>query len=365
MTLRVRRITATEELASIAPVWCELAEQTAEPTPFTSHDWFECCRVAAADRKQELLVVEDSVAPVSLVPLVRWTGRVRGMPVRYLGLLDCPDSPVADLLYTGAALPVVRVLLDHLTARSDWDVFELGRLPAGSPTLKAFESELPGRLRWRRAGEEFSPYLAIDGSWTGFYASRSPRFKKTIRNIQNRLDRLGSVSVEEHDAIEPGGVLFDEMIELTGRSWKAGRGIAIATMPRMRAFFGELSRRATPRGWLTVWFLRLDGRPIAMEYQLRCNGIGYALRADYDLAYATSSPGSALNFAIVRALFERGEMREYQMGPGMNEYKMRWASGCHEAVKLQVYGPRAYPRLLHLTEAVILPAARRARESLR
>lgn len=362
MTLRARRLTSTEAIRSIGPVWADLVGQSAPSTPFTSHDWFECCRIAAADRRQELLVVEDSVAPISLIPLVHWKGRARGLPVRYLGLLDCPDSPIADLLHTGAATPVVRALLDHVTTRSDWDVLELGRLPMGSPTLKALEAELPGRLPWRRASSDFSPYLAVDGAWSDFYASRSQRFKKTIRNIQNRLDRLGRVTVEEHPALAPGDARLEEMIDLTSRSWKADRGIAIATMPRMREFFGELSRRATERGWLGVWFLRLDGRPIAMEYQLQSNGVAYALRADYDLAYAASSPGSALNFAIARALFERGDVHEYQMGPGQNEYKMRWASGCHETVRVQIYRPGLYGRLVHLTETRIVPALRRLRE---
>jgi CelD/BcsL family acetyltransferase involved in cellulose biosynthesis len=365
MTLRIRRLTDEEDLRSVAPIWADLVQQSAQSSPFTSHDWFECCRVAAGARPLELLVVEDSVAPVSLIPLVARRGRVRGMPVRYLRLLDCPDSPLAELLHAGGALPAVRALLDHVTGRSDWDILELGRLPAASPTLKALETELPGRLRWRRAGGDFSPYLAIDGPWPEFYASRSQRFKKTIRNIQNRLDRLGAVSVEEHSVVAPDGPLFEEMIELTSRSWKADRGIAIATMPRMREFFGELSRRATRRRWLAVWFLRLDGRPIAMEYQLRAHGITYALRADYDLAYASSSPGSALNFAVARALFERGDIREYQMGPGQNEYKMRWASGSHETVCVQIYHPGLYPGLVHLTENALVPALRRLRERMR
>lgn len=365
MTLRVRRLTATDGFASMAGAWSDLAEQSAQADPFASYDWFECCRVAAGDRTQELLVVEDSVAPIALIPLVHWKGRLRGLPVRYLGLLDCPDSPVADVLQTGPCLPVVRALLDHVAARSDWDILELGRLPAGSATLKALEAELRGRLRWRRAGGDLSPYLAIEGPWAAFYASRSQRFKKTIRNIQNRLERLGSVTVEEHPALVPGDALFEELIELTARSWKADRGIAIATMPRMREFFGELSRRATARGWLALWVLRLDGRAIAMEYQLRANGVAYALRADYDLAHAASSPGSALNFAIARALFERGDVREYQMGPGQNEYKMRWASGCHETVRVQIYRPGLYPRMLHVTETAVVPALRRLRETVR
>ncbi|HEY7203380.1 MAG TPA: GNAT family N-acetyltransferase [Methylomirabilota bacterium] len=301
---------------------------------------------------------------MSLVPLHRRTTKVHGFPVRCLSLLDCPDSPVGDLIPAGGDRLLVATLLDHLVARSDWDILELGRLPIESATLKLFESELEGRLRYRRAGSEQSPYLAIDGSWPEFYSSRSQRFKKTIRNIQNRLARLGSITVEEHRTLDAQGRLLEELIELTGRSWKADRGVAIATMPRMREFFSELSRRAARHGWLSLWLLRLDGRPIAMEYQLRANGVAYALRADYDLDYAAASPGSSLNFEVARALFERGDVREYHMGPGLNEYKMRWASGTHETVRLHVYRGGLYPALLHLLETRAVPMARRLRERL-
>jgi CelD/BcsL family acetyltransferase involved in cellulose biosynthesis len=365
MSWQVRRLTSEADMRAVAPVWSELSEQHGHAAPFATYDWFECCRIAAPTPDVEVLQLEDAGVPVCLIPLQRRTMRHRGLPTRYLSLLDCPDSPFGDLVPAGGGQPLVATVLDHLTARSDWDILELGRLPAESPTLKVFEGELEGRLRYRRAGSEMSPYLAIDGSWQAFYGSRSPRFKKTIRNIQNRLARLGTITVEEHRTLDPQGRLLEEMIDLTGRSWKADRGVAIATMPRMREFFSELSRRAAEHGWLSLWLLRLDGRPIAMEYQLRANGVAYALRADYDLAHAAASPGSSLNFEIARALFERGEVREYHMGPGLNDYKMRWASGTHETVRLHVYRPGFYPALLHLVETRMVPAARRFRERAR
>ena len=364
MSWRIRRLATAAELQALAPVWRDLAEQQGYATPFATYDWFECCRIASPTAAVEVLQIEDAGSPVALMPLHRRAAKYRGLPVRYLSLLDCPDSPFGDLIPAGGGKPLVAALLGHLAARSDWDILELGRLPVESPTVKALEGELPGRLRYRRAGSEMSPYLAIEGSWQAFYSSRSQRFKKTIRNIQNRLDRLGTVAVEEHRTLDPQSRLLEELIDLTGRSWKADRGVAIATMPRMREFFSELSRRAAAHGWLSLWLLRLDGRPIAMEYQLRASGVAYALRADYDLEYAAASPGSALNFEVARALFERGDVREYHMGPGLNEYKMRWANGAHETVRLHVHRAGVYPALLHLVETRLVPTVRRVRERL-
>lgn len=366
MSLRVRRIENAREFVALAPLWAELAGGSGQTSPFLSYDWFWCCWHAVWPRRHpEILLVEEAAGPVAIIPMMRWKEHFHGLPVRYLGFLECPDTPMVDMLSVGEPGPVIDAFLDHLRSRSDWDVVQLQKLPATSPTLTTLEGALSGRLPWRRAGSLFSPYLTITGGWGTFYGAKSQRFKKTWRNIQNRLERAGPVSVEEHRAVEPGSPLFREAIEVTGRSWKAGQGVAIATMPRMPEFFKELTRRASNHGWLSLWLLRLNGRVIAMEYQLRADGTVHALRADYDATYQELSPGTALNFAIVRSLFERGGVQGYDMGPGLNEYKCRWATGSHETVHLKLYRRHLYSRFLYKMEAAVIPAARRWRERAR
>jgi CelD/BcsL family acetyltransferase involved in cellulose biosynthesis len=109
----------------------------------------------------------------------------------------------------------------------------------------------------------------------------------------------------------------------------------------------------------------MAGERGAHVHQLRADGIVHALRADYDEAHRELSPGSALSFAIARALFSRGETQEYDMGPGLNDYKLRWATGSHETVDLRIHRRGLYPGLLHAVETAVLPAARRLREGLR
>ncbi len=365
MSLRIRRIESEDGFTALADAWTDLTARSGQTSPFLSHDWFACCWPAVAPaRRPEALVVEDGGHLVAAVPLMRWKERRRGMPVRRLALLECPDTPFIDVLVGGSARPVAAALVEHLAARRDWDVASLQKLPAASPVLKELEAGLPGRLPWRRAEASRSPYLAIAGDWETFWKGTSQRFKKTCRNVQNRLERAGQVLIEEHSQVDPDGALFAELLELSRRSWKGDRGVAIATMPNMHGFFSALSRRATARGWLSLWTLRLDGRLVAMEYQLRHDGRVNALRADFDPALRDVSPGSALNFAIARGLFGRPGVYEYDMGPGLNEYKLRWASGQHEAAHLMIYRPTAYGRLLHLLDTKVRPVVRRVRERL-
>src|SRR4030095_6832136 len=159
------------ELQTVARVWSELAEQHGHATPFATHDWFECCRIAAATPDVEVLQLEDAGVPVGLIPLHRRTSKLRGLPVRYLSLLDCPDSPFGDLIPAGGDRLLVTTLLDHLATRSDWGILELRRMPVRAPTLKLLEGELEERLRYRRGGEAASPYMVLHGSRHDLYSS--------------------------------------------------------------------------------------------------------------------------------------------------------------------------------------------------
>ncbi len=361
--MRVKRITTLEAFESLAPVWQAVAAESGQTSPFLSHEWFGCCwRAAGTARRPEVLLVEDTAGPVGLVPLVRWSGDLHGMPARFVGMLDAPDSPFVDWLCLGSPEPAIEAVMTYLAEREDWDVLALNGLPAAAATVKALESWLPGRFRSHPLGVLRSPYLTVSGSWDDFWAKRSQRFKKTIRNVSNRLTKTSAVIAEEHRDVRSDGAVFAELLDVSRRSWKAPRHVALATMPRMAEFFAELTERASAREWLRLWILRLDGRAVATEYQLEDGGRVHALRAEFDGSLLEElSPGTHLNAEIVRTLFGRPGVHEYDMGPGENEYKARWASGTHETVGLHVYRPGMYGATLYTLEGRALPALRRLR----
>ncbi len=365
MSLQIRRIESTDDFAALAPLWAEVAAASGQSSPFLSHDWFSCCwHAVGPERRPEVLLIEDTSGPVAIIPMMHWRQRVRGLPIRCLALLECPDTQLLDLLVLGDPGRAIEVFLDHLATRSDLDTVLLQKLPAASATAKALEEALPGRLSWRRNAPFSSPYLEITGTWEAFFRSKTQRFRKTCRNIENRIQRAGEVTVQEHRVVDPDGPILAEVMEVSRQSWKAPKGVAMATMQGMPRFFRDLTRQASANGWLHLWILRLDGRAVATEYQIGSSGRIYALRADFDPALTDLSPGAYLNARIIQSLFERPDVHEYDMGPGTNEYKMRWASGIRESLNLEIYAPTIYGRMLHTIETRIVPFGRRLRDRL-
>lgn len=358
--MRIRLITSLREFDALAPVWREVTNQGGQSSPFLSHDWFACCwRTAGPDRRREVWLLEDTAGPVALVPLVRWRTRIRGVPARAIRLMTCPEAPFTDIPLDGPADEVAEAFLGTLQARDDWEVLALPRLPANSRTVTALQAAFRQRFPWRVLGTEHSPVVTISGTWEAFTREIAPRLRTTWGQIGRALERQGRVTVEEHRAVDPEGPIFAEVLEISRQCWKGPMGMGLAAMQRMPRFFRELIRRASANDWLHLWVLRIDGRAVASEYQIGAGGWLHVVRADYDQALADLAPGTALSLRILRALFGRPGVRQYDLGAGTNGDTVRWATGARETVGFEVYASTAQGRLLHWIETGLVPVLQR------
>jgi CelD/BcsL family acetyltransferase involved in cellulose biosynthesis len=139
---------------------------------------------------------------------------------------------------------------------------------------------------------------------------------------------------------------FEEAVAVSRRSWKHATSTGLE-QPGPLAFMRQLTDVAFERGWLSIWLLRIDGTPVAMEHQLVHERRVYALRADYDESYAHASPGTYLNREIIRRLFDGGHER-YYLGPGRNQYKKSWSATGEAVSCATVFAPSARGRALAL-----------------
>jgi CelD/BcsL family acetyltransferase involved in cellulose biosynthesis len=157
--------------------------------------------------------------------------------------------------------------------------------------------------------------------------------------------------------------VVDDVIRISARSWKTRTGNSL-DQAGPGAFIRSLSHCAHDLSWLSVWRLSLDGVPIAMEYQLICDRIVYALRSDFDADHEALSPGSHLSRCMLETLFGRG-LHRYLMGPGDNAYKYRWADATETVLAMTTYAPSLKGRALAAWELSLKPAARRLRDRCR
>ena len=371
--LKVRLVSDESEFQALRPAWTALLEGCANRSVFLTHEWFDAAwewrrlasdlRIFAAYRGDEL---------VALLPLVLERSGASWRSVRQLEFLTVPDTQFCDLIASeqdrsSAAQAFTTEL--HLR-RTEWDVLRLRYLPE-----KAIAAEgLLAPLRQQRcatilASAAPNPFVALDTTWDGYYATRSRSLKKANNLAANRLKKAGDISIEwlapgAGDAAAVDRVL-NTVTGISERSWKVETGNSLDS-PGPQAFIRRLSRIAHEKGWLSVWLLALDGKPVAMEYQLVADGSAYALRSDFDAECERLqiSPGSHLSRHLLERLFGRGLTR-YFMGPGNNAYKYRWTEQAAPTYEVTVYASSLRGRCLSAWELKLKPAMRRLRDRAR
>lgn len=360
--LTVDEVRDFEAFQTLEGSWDSCAAEDTHPGFFSSHAWFSCCiRSFGRDKQLRILVLRAGGRVVAIAPLwqeIRVRRRVRA---RTLAFIDTPESQRTDfIIATADRQGVMRAILDVLLGPggSGWDLLELTRWPETSPNVAALRGELGRRdIQHRESTSALVPFIRTIGTWDAFLQSKSAKFRKTHRNIGNRVDRLPGVKLLR--LTEPSDLpLFDKLIDVSLRSWKHEEGISMSADTERGRLFRCVTTAAARKGAWLGWILEADGRQIAMEYDLVSDGVVYAIRSDFDAAYSAYSPGAYLEQQIIQAAFELG-YREYNAGPGVDGYKLRWTDETRRNLTLTAYNRTVRGRTLAGVDTVIVPAARR------
>ena len=362
-----RHVTVSEvrDLAAFQALersWDACAAQDPQSGFFSSHAWFSCCVDAfGADKQLRVFVLSDGDRVIAIAPMWQQTEVRRGLRVRTLSFIDTPETQQADFIVgSDDREGVIRTFLELLLppGAAGCDLLELTRWPETSGNVACVRRELLRRdIKHVESTSALMPFISTSGSWEAFLQSKSPKFRKTHRNIINRVERLEGVRLLRLS--QPSDVPhFHKLLEVSVRSWKHQEGISMSARDETRCFFERVTTAAAQKNAWLGWILEAGGRPIAMEYDLVSDGIVYAVRSDFDGAYDAYSPGAYLEHQVIKAVFELG-YREYNAGPGIAAYKLRWTDQTRRNVAFTIYNRTLKAKALGGLETMIVPAARR------
>jgi hypothetical protein len=355
--LTVQRVTRGRDFAALRPLWTALAAEASTSSPFLDFDWVWCCWHAVWPHQHpEVLIFEEHGRPVAIVPLMAWKAPLGGLPARHLGLLQYLDRPGFDILSVLGCESVIPAFLTHLLSRSDWDVLHLRALPASSPVLQVFERSSAGRLATHRASRQFWASLRLAPKDRDAHAPTEGAAPPSHRALCD--DAPGDVGLEEHRLVDPDSVVLRE-IDTTLRYPIGDASGGGRPSSRLFHFLRELVRRSGRHHDIRLWLLRRNGRVAAAECQLVSRGRVHTLSVEVNGAPELLP---VLNRAIVLALHGRDEIAEYDMGPGLAEYKLSWSPDVRESIDLRLYRRHGYARLLYALEKAVMPALSRWRQ---
>ena len=358
----VSEISKPDAFLGLESEWEALLDESSCDLPFLTHDWFRLWwEHFGADRRVAILTARRAGKLVLAMPLMEARERWFPAPLPKLHSLTNAHSYRYQILLARGEEGSVRAVWEALKRRRRaWHLLELERCPVGYPA----DQELMRVARqdghavgvWHGG---LSPYLTLEGTWERYFESLKPKFRSNLRNRTKRLEKLGRLEPEVVSDPSACSAALEDALAIEEASWKGDAGSAIATDATLRRFYAAWGERAAERGWLRLWFLKLDGKRVAFEYNVQYKGVLYCLKIGYRPELHPYSPGQVLKRSVLERAFQEA-LREYDFLGVMDEAKSDWTDTGRPFTWAYVYAGSVPARLHHALKFSWGPRLKRA-----
>ncbi len=358
--MKLECIESIESFMDMADEWNGLLERSSANSLFLTHEWLSNWWRSYHESKNTLMVItiRENGILIGAAPMMVSCAKRYGLSFKKISFIGDPTWTTGNFIIIGKK-DVVLSRIVHYLIELKWTVMELGCLPEESKAISTVE-ELFGKssIKYSKLSSANSPYLSIDSDWDTFYAERSTRFKKALRNKQNKIKKTGNTEVSLYSTAAELKQIISSVMELARKGWKHQINNSIASENGNNRFYTALTDDSKGHHNVNIWVLALDGTPVAYEYHIKYDNITYGITADYDTEYRNLSPGSILDFNIVKSKFEEPDS-VYDLGCGDSFYKKNWTKEANRYVNIVAYNNNLCGRLLHLIDTKISPAVKR------
>ena len=342
--LSINIIEDAARLSHLVDEWTDLLENSEQDVLFLTPEWlttwWRCferdewtLRLVTVRRQSQLL----GIAPLFSRPR-KFGGLMIHQSNEFLGT-GIVGSDYLDVIARRGEEAMVRVALGEYFNHAR-PILTLSHLLTRSAetnhTVK--ELELNG-WQVKHSVIESCPYVTLRGhTWESYLDSLGANHRY---NFMRRLKNLRKTGVVEFDAVEKEDQrreAFQAFLALHAMAWQGRGGSQAMQTTRELAFHEAFSRTALERGWLRLFLLRVNGRPVGALYGFRRGTKFYFYQSGFDPAWRKHSVGLVtMGLAIKQALSEGVE--EYDLLHGTEAYKFRWAQETRDLSRVHLFPP--------------------------
>lgn len=363
--MELKIINNPEHFRLLRDEWNDLLSKSPNDTLFMRHEWLSAWLESyRKNHKLQVLLLKENNAPASIAPLAIAHERMYGLPVKKITFISDSSWTSGDFITHYHNAESIKKFVESFEQKN-FDIIDFQNIPIESGTISILSESLSGKgYKFLIKEGSNSPYIQINKPWDDFYSQLSSKFRKVMRNKLNRIKKYGDFSIKKYSSQDEVLKILPVIFDIGTRGWKHKIKNSISSTENNKSFYTKLTETFSGLGCVNIWLLELNGTPAAFEYHISYKNTVHALTADYDERYKDLSPGSILDYSIMKHLFEKHPCT-YDMGCGNSFYKMNWTNDFKKHSRILIYSDTTYGKLLRHIEGTYLPVVRQIHTRLK
>jgi len=352
--LTIEIVSEYNKLASIKEIWNELLRKSNNHAPYLTYEWFTTAwQCLDSDKELHAIVVKDDGEIISIAPLLNSRKKILGISINKLCFIRNANTPFQDFILTTKEEESITLILEYLKKKSRlWNIIELDEMRADSITTELLRKicSLNG-IFYHEVFKHNSWYLPIEQTWEECLAKLQSKTKKEFKRKLNRLERLGDLRL---DIITNSAEIITHLkiyLDLYERTWK-GR-------EKNPELYYKIADCFSKENSFFLYTLLLNDKPIAYLYSIKMNKILYGIKTTYDPSYYAFSPGIVLFYKSIQSMYNQGDIIEFEIGRGEEQFKKEWTTLFHKQIKLYLSNRRLMNFIYFIFKFRFLPICRR------
>jgi GNAT acetyltransferase-like protein len=354
--LIVSEVTTTPEFLTLEDEWNALASATGAEL-FLHHEFLRIWIDNFHPRSPiQVLIGREDGELVAALALLRQRGTIFGAPTRQLVSFANDHTPRFDLLARDPPR-AARAFFAHLKGDGAWHFLRINQVVDGSNAWHLLHAAREAGFPVGSWLSVRSPFVPLSPSVDQFEGRLHRKFQANIRRRRKKLQGRGTLTFERVDGGDRLPLALEEGMAVERSGWKGEIGSAISQDLPTWGFYSELARNAAYRDWLSLYLLRLDGRPVAFHFGLSHGRRYYLLKTAYDESMRDTSPGQLICEEVMRDCVRRGIGEFDFLGPDM-PWKREWTGMLRPHYWLFVFRNSPYGQALHRYKFKWIPAVK-------
>jgi hypothetical protein len=357
--MELRVIDNFDDFQKLEQPWNELLSQTEVDHAYMKHQWFECW-ISNLGRFDNLVIPTAWLDGqlVGIAPMQITIDKIKGLPVKVLCFLSSGISPRCNFIAHESLEK--KVFFDYIFGYKGWDLMIANNIESELNITKSYIKYLKFSKKKYKIEQGFnSPYLNIESSWDDYWRSLSKSFKKDLQNSTNRLNKSNSFKVYCVTNYKIFSEVFDRILETSAKSWKGNINSDLKSEKKLQSFYDDFSRKGSDMGLFELWILEIDDHIASFAYRLKSRNVLTGIRTDFDPEYKYYNPGKMLQLFILKDLFNREGVWQYDLGGMAGSHKTNWANNIKRHYIVTTGSSSFYGNLLMIGKLKVLPLAQK------